>query len=195
MSEQNLTPGPFDLGDRINAHGAHYQIVSLATPDELGNRPATSLLASSLDDAFRVTRLLNAEMTMERAEAINADCCQTVLSRMVTGKHVPLPTDYTLEEMLTASKMIADSPGKLNAEGKRTFTTYCDPRILALHYAFDHYDSSPLELLEALGFNLDQESVGFCQGCGTFIASILLRAFDDVSVCVTCHNRLKQIAA
>lgn len=56
---ENLTPGPFTVGPRINASGAHHQIVSLAPADALGNRPATSILASSQDDARKIARALN----------------------------------------------------------------------------------------------------------------------------------------
>lgn len=66
---ENLTPGPFAVGPRINAVGAHHQIVSLAEPDQLGNRPATSILASSQDDARRIARALNCfDELMERLQ-------------------------------------------------------------------------------------------------------------------------------
>lgn len=105
MEPENLTPGPFKLGERINASGAHYQIVSLAPPDQLGNRPSTSLLASSLDDALRVVRLLNgAPMSLQRAHEINAACCSVALKLLMNNQRVPLPAEYTLEEMLVASR-------------------------------------------------------------------------------------------
>ena len=192
MNFENLTPGPFDLGGRINAVGAYYQIVSLAPPDQLGNRPATSLLASSVDDALRVVRLLNAPapMSLEKAHEINAACCQTVLSRLVEGKLIPLPKQHTLEELVIASRLIAADPGELDAEGRRRMVSHVDPRALALHYAFDNYSQSPIELLEALGFSVDGDSVGFCQACGMFIADHLLKNFQTHRVCQACHEIL-----
>ncbi len=191
MKKPNLTPGPFDLGDRVNAAGAHYQIVSLAPPDQLGNRPATSLLASSMDDALRMVRLLNSEMSLEKAHEINAGCCKTVFALMMENKLVPLPKDYSLEEMLIASRLVAEAPGKDEGNGMRSYTTHVDPRALALHYAYDHFGSSPLELLEALGFKVETDSVGFCQGCATFIAQNLLQEYQGANVCRTCFHTLK----
>lgn len=80
---ENLTPGPFTVGPRINVSGAHHQIVSLAPPDALGNRPATSILASSQDDARKIARALNCfdelleqlETLLPYVESVSDDDC------------------------------------------------------------------------------------------------------------------------
>lgn len=136
---------------------------------------------------------LAAPMTMERAHEINAACCQTAFARLVDNKLIPLPTEYTLEEMLVASRLVETSPGQKNDNGTTTHTMHVDPRGLALHYAYDHFGKSPLGLLGALNFHIDEESVGFCQGCATFIALNLLEQFQQYNVCQSCKQLLQEL--
>ncbi len=94
-------------------------------------------------------------MDIERAKEITSACVHTITARMLHGKVVPLPK-CSLEEMLLANRLVNEMPEKRVDNGNGSITTTvrvrCDPRIVALHYAFEHYESDPCVMLEALGF-------------------------------------------
>jgi hypothetical protein len=127
-------------------------------------------------------------MTMEQVRTINAACCQTLFTKLTRNELIPLPTQWTLEQMLTASRLMSNDKGELTANGQRTVTMHVDPRGLVLHYAFDHFGSSPVEMLRALGFDIDFDSVLMCEGCRTFIARNLVRQLESWELCGTCHG-------
>lgn len=67
-------------------------------------------------------------------------------------EYVPLPK-ASLAELLEANEIVeAQPPERIN--GGVRLRTHCDPRIVALHYAFEHYERNPYVMLNQLGFEI-----------------------------------------
>lgn len=97
-------------------------------------------------------------MTLERAHEINGQCVRVAAE--CGGLVPPLPSgpaklpDVSLEEMLLAARIVsAEDDATRGRPGPREIHVVCDPRIIAAVYAFEHYESDPRRLLEALGFS------------------------------------------
>lgn len=98
-------------------------------------------------------------MSIERAREITKSCVAHVTYHMTAREgetQTPLP-DVSLEEMLEANRIVADSPAEevQNQDGSTSRRIYirCDPRIVAAHYALRAY-GTPERLLEALGYSV-----------------------------------------
>jgi hypothetical protein len=94
---------------------------------------------------------MEASMDFERAKAITERCVESGASVILGQTYVDLP-DCPLSDMLEATALIGASGPIENGDGTKTLLTTVDPRLLALHYAFEQYGKSPYALLEALGF-------------------------------------------
>jgi hypothetical protein len=96
-----------------------------------------------------VKQLRKSRMTAESAKLITADVVASIVSKMLSGEYRPLPDLVTLEEMLTANRIVDESPPE---DGVIHVTA--DARIIALFYAFEHYGQDPVSMFRELGFDL-----------------------------------------
>ena len=95
-------------------------------------------------------------MNFERAKEITGQCVRSSMSVVLGPEYQPLP-DCTLAEMLEANALVAANRTTNHGNGHSTSLMTVDPRGIALHYAFEHYNRDPMEMLEALGFTLVDE--------------------------------------
>ena len=100
-----------------------------------------------------INRLVGEQMTNERAIELNGRVVETIVSEHVTGERRRLPAGVPLEELLVAARIVDSIEPTDNGDGTKTLHLKPHPRLIALHYAFDHYEQDPYDLLRALGFN------------------------------------------
>lgn len=101
-------------------------------------------------------------MDLKRAQQVTAQCVRSCMVHVLGGELVPLP-DCSLEEMLQANRLVQENnkasseSAKPGADGKHSYSIdmVVDPRMLAAVYAFERYGRSPVELLGALGIQVD----------------------------------------
>lgn len=93
-----------------------------------------------------------ATMTRERALEIAGACVRTCAAPVIGDPYTPLP-EAELEDLLEANRIVAAEPASKNADGTLTMALRCDPRIIAVFYAFERYGRDPVALLGALGFS------------------------------------------
>lgn len=79
-------------------------------------------------------------MTIERAHEINGCMLDHGLLRfdLVEEKDLVPLTEYSLQEMLTATQMVKDA----NPKGAGTHTMVCDERLIAALYVAYHYPAA-----------------------------------------------------
>ena len=96
-------------------------------------------------------------MDIEKAREITRRCVESSMSVVMGGPYVDLPADCTLEEMLEANRLVSENRETPGEDGATNVAMTVDPRGIALHYAFEHYEKDPREVLRALGFELKDE--------------------------------------
>ena len=94
-------------------------------------------------------------MDIARTKELTSGCVKTHLATVWGDEYIPLPV-ASLSELLEANEIVAAQPPERINGGVRLHT-HCDPRIVALHYAYEQYGSSPEQMLEALGCELTRK--------------------------------------
>jgi len=91
-------------------------------------------------------------MTDERALELAGQVVEAIVTSIVTSEYQRLP-DATLEEMLAAGRIVKNRPAEIDDKGTKTLHVVADPRLVALHFAFQKYGEDPYVMLRELGFD------------------------------------------
>jgi hypothetical protein len=112
------------------------------------------LPADSLDEVARRYRPSEStpRMSIETARLINAAIVSAVVSREIGDATSRLP-EVPLADMLEAGRMVRAEPPEL-VPGGRVLHVTVDDGLLALHYAYEHFDCNVRAMLAAGGFSV-----------------------------------------
>lgn len=94
-------------------------------------------------------------MSREKADELNSLMCMRSFSRL--GFHdknqPPLPPEATLQDYITASRIVKEMCVTINSDGSSTHRVHMADRGLAAFYAEENF-GGPENLLEILGYSL-----------------------------------------
>lgn len=92
-------------------------------------------------------------MDSDRAKDLTAGCIRTVFAVMAGDDYIPLP-EASLAELLEAHEIVSGLPRERTENGTWKLRTHCDPRVIALHYAFENYGRSLYTMANQLGYEI-----------------------------------------
>jgi len=94
-------------------------------------------------------------VNLEEAKEITGLCLNHGLFNMGVDDNQPKPiTDYSLDQLLEANKIVAEHPGDKNPDGTTSYMMHCAPRMIAALYVAYNFpaqeipeddDDDPLE--------------------------------------------------
>lgn len=125
----------------------------MQTADPMNDRPTGEEAPAST--AAAPSTLLGT-MSLDRAKTLVEQCVQVVTWPDHGRGEKPTLPDCTLEEMLTANRMVEEMAAvATTVDGNRTTWTllmHVHPQLLAAFYALEQFDGDPYALLHVLGY-------------------------------------------
>lgn len=95
-------------------------------------------------------------MPPDRALDLCRQCVRNRMAIIMGEEYIPLP-EASLAELLEACRIVGELEPVPDERGGKRIPMTVDPRALAASYAFEHYGRDPYDLLEAVGFRVNQE--------------------------------------
>lgn len=142
--EFNYEPHTFYIGAKHPNGGAQ----SICEIKHRHNRDEIGFLIAELLNAVAFEPVLEEinGMTLDRAKEITHLCINHSLYAAGINETQPEPLgDVSLQDMLTANKIVADHSPHLNPDGSKTIMCHCADRAIAAIYTANNYPPDPIE--------------------------------------------------